>query len=330
MPWKQTSVMNERVQFISDWLEECYTMTELCEHYGISRKTGYKWVARYEQYGVQALEDLSRRPHGHPKQIKPELRQRIIQTKLSHQHWGPKKVMDYLRRQDPKVQWPADSTAGEILKRADLVTPRKRKRRVSADEQPFKDCDRSNRIWSADFKGHFKLGNNQRCHPLTITDNYSRYLLCCRGCARPRHEDVRPWFERVFREYGLPDALRTDNGAPFASMTIGGVSRLSVWWIKLGIKPERIRPGKPNQNGRHERFHRSLKAATANPPRYSMRTQQQAFNQFAQEYNEHRSHEALNRQTPADKYHTSTRAYPNRSEERRVGKECRSRWSPYH
>lgn len=312
MPWKETSVMNERVRFISDWMEECYTMTELCDYYGISRKTGYKWVARYEAHGVQALEDVSRRPHSHPKQVKPALKQRIIRTKLLHQRWGPKKVMDYLRRTEPHRVWPADSTAGEILKRAGLVTPRKPKRRVSADGQPFKSCDRANRIWSADFKGHFRLGNGQRCYPLTITDNYSRYLLRCQGCARPGYDDVQPWFERTFREYGLPDAMRTDNGAPFASMGIGGISRLSAWWVQLGIKPERIKPGRPDQNGRHERFHRTLKAATTQPPSQDMVTQQQAFQQFTQEYNELRSHEALGRQTPAEHYQPSLRAYPDR------------------
>lgn len=310
MPWKETCVMDQKIRFIGDWLSEDYTMTTLCNYYGISRPTGHKWVERYECMGPAGLTEHSRRPKTYPNAVTGPIRDRIIEAKLSHQDWGPKKVMDYLRRHYPKRSWPADSTAGELLKRAGLVKPKTRRRRVSADAQPFKACDRSNRVWSADFKGQFRLGNGRWCYPLTITDNYSRYLFQCRGLSGPTQAGVRPWFEWVFWEVGLPEAMRTDNGVPFASLALGGISPLSKWWIQLGIKPERIQPGKPNQNGRHERMHRSLKAATARPPKKTMPAQQRAFNRFVTEYNEERSHEALERKTPAEVYTPSARSYP--------------------
>ncbi len=310
MPWKETCVMDQRIQFISDWLKGEYTKRALCRHYGISRPTGDKWIERYEAEGLEGLQARSRVPQHHPNETPGWMKERIIQVKLSHQHWGPKKVSDYLRRKDAQAAWPADSTAGELLKRVGLVKPRKRRRRVSADPHPFKGCERSNRVWSADFKGQFRLGQGGWCYPLTLTDNYSRYLLACRGLSGPTNCGVRPWFEWAFREYGLPEAIRTDNGSPFASLALGGISPLSKWWIRLGIKPERIKPGKPSQNGRHERMHRSLKEATAQPPKRSMLAQQRAFNHFVREYNEERSHEALQRQTPASVYRASLRAYP--------------------
>jgi len=310
MPWKETCVMNQRIQFISDWLSEDYTVTDLCHYYEISRPTAYKWIRRYEEEGLDGLKEQSRRPHHHPQAVPDELKQQIIQAKLAHQSWGPKKVLDYLYRQQAKVTWPVDSTAGEILKRAGLVKPRGRRRRVGADPQPFQECDRANRVWSADFKGEFRLGHGRWCYPLTVTDNFSRYLLACRGLSGTACVGVHPWFEWVFREYGLPEAIRTDNGPPFASLALGGISQLSKWWIQLGIKPERIKPGKPSQNGRHERMHRSLKEATALPPGKTMAAQQRRFDIFVKEYNEDRSHEALQRQTPAQLYVPAQRSYP--------------------
>ncbi len=310
MPWKETCVMDEKVHFISAWLRNAYTMSELCDGYGISRPTGYKWAERYKQSGLDGLKACSRRPHHHPMSVPEAIKEQIIEVKLSHQSWGPKKVLDYLRRHEPGRRWPVDSTAGEILKRAGQVRRRRCRCRVCADSQPFAACDRSNRVWSADFKGQFHLGNGAWCYPLTITDNYSRYLFECRALASPTKAGVWPWFEWVFREYGLPEAIRSDNGVPFASLALGGISHLSKWWIKLGIKPERIKPGKPSQNGRHERMHRSLKAATALPPKGTMAAQQQAFDVFVPEYNEERSHEALERRTPAEVYQSSDRTYP--------------------
>jgi len=308
MPWKETSAMEQRIQLIADWLSGDYSKSELCRGYGISRPTADKWIERYGERGVQGLEELSRAPYTHPNQTPEELRAMIVETKLSHQRWGPKKVVDYLGREQPEMDWPVDSTAGEILKRAGLVQPRLRRHRVAPYTQPFGECGGPNQSWSADFKGDFRLGNGRRCYPLTLSDNFSRYLLLCRGLERPSHEAVRPWFEWVFREYGLPEAIRTDNGAPFASLAMGGISQLSKWWIRLGIKPERIRPGKPAQNGRHERMHLTLKEAV--PAQKTLPAQQRHFDPFREEYNWQRSHEALGRKTPGSVYRSSPRPYP--------------------
>ncbi len=310
MPWKETCAMDQRVRFIGDWLSGQYTKSDLCCAYGISRPTGDKWIRRYEAYGLEGLAERSRAPHSHPNAVSEALKTMMIETKLAHQSWGPKKVVDYLRREHPKRRWPADSTAGEILKRAGLVRPRKRRRRVCPDTQPFARCDGPNQTWSADFKGDFRLGSGRRCYPLTISDNFSRYLLVCRALGQPGAQQVRPWFEWIFREQGLPQAIRTDNGPPFGSLALGGISGLSKWWIRLGIRPERIRPGRPEQNGRHERMHRTLKEAGVAPIRASFAAQQRQFDAFVQEYNWERSHEALQRRLPGQLYQASPRAYP--------------------
>lgn len=308
MPWKETSVMDQRIQLIADWLTGDYGKSELCRIYEISRPTADKWIARYEQRGLPGLEELGRAPHCHPNQTAEELRALIVQTKVRHQQWGPKKVLDWLRDARPEFKWPADSTAGKILKREGLVKTRKRRRRVTPYSEPFGECCAPNQSWSADFKGDFLLGNGRRCYPLTVSDNFSRYLLLCRALERPRQEEVRYWFEWVFREAGLPEVIRTDNGAPFASLALGGISQLSKWWIKLGIKPERIQPGKPAQNGRHERMHRTLKEAVA--PQRDLQQQQQQYDPFREEYNWDRSHEALERKPPGSIHCFSPRSYP--------------------
>jgi transposase InsO family protein len=217
-----------------------------------------------------------------------------------------------LERQDPQRVWPAASTIGQILARHGLVIRRRRSRKVRRYDQPFVGCDGPNTVWSADLKGWFCTGDGQRCDPVTISDNYSRFLLRCRAVVPATYETVQPVFEAAFREYGLPQAIRTDNGPPFATTTVGGLSRLSIWWVKLGIIPERIEPGKPAQNGRHERMHRTLKQETASPPHPSQRKQQQAFDRFRDEYNYERPHEALSLKTPASLYHSSNRHYPLR------------------
>lgn len=308
MPWKETSAMDQRVQLIADWLSEDYSKTKLCRIYGISRPTADKWIKRYEQQGPRGLEELRRAPHCHPNQTAEELRALIVQTKLQRQKWGPKKVLDWLRLEQPELKWPADSTAGEILKRAGLVQARTPRRRVPPYSEPFGECAAPNQSWSADFKGDFLLGNGRHCYPLTISDNWSRYLFLCRALERPSFQQVRPWFEWVFREAGLPERIRTDNGVPFASTALGGISQLSKWWIKLGIKPERIQPGKPAQNGRHERMHRTLKKAVA--PQSDLHEQQRHYDPFREEYNWERSHEGLGRKTPGSVHCTSPRSYP--------------------
>jgi transposase InsO family protein len=308
MPWKETCAMEERKRFVNDWLTGDFTKTQLCAAYGISRPTGDKWIDRAMTEGMQALAEHSRAPHRSPNATPAQWVQMIIETKLAHQHFGPKKVLDCLRRRYPRRRWPADSTVGEILKRAGLVRPRRARRRVYPDSEAFAACSGCNDLWSADFKGDFALGDRTRCYPLTLSDNYSRYLLQCQALPRTHAAPVRQWMEWAFREYGLPHCIRTDNGAPFASLAVGGISALSKWWIQLGIRPQRIRPGRPGQNGRHERMHRSLKQAC--PPQASLAAQQRRFDAFVHEFNWERSHEALDRATPGSHYRASSRAYP--------------------
>lgn len=312
MPWKETCAMDQRVQMVGDWLRDEYTITELSRMYEVSRKTIYKWIERYQREGPFGLEERSRAPGSHPNAISQEIARKILAAKLRHQTWGPKKVLAWLRDQYPGERWPAASTLGEILRKEGLVRSRRKKRRTPPYTEPLNEGTGPNEVWSADFKGQFRTGDGKLCYPLTMTDHRSRYLLCCRGLGRPTFEAVRPWFEWVFREYGLPEAIRTDNGVPFASVGLGGLSRLSVWFVKLGIRPERIEPGHPEQNGRHERLHRSLKEVTTSPPRGNMEEQQRAFDEFMDEYNLERPHEALGQKPPASVYQPSPRPYPTK------------------
>jgi len=311
MSWKVVDVEDQRVRFIGEWLSGGCTKRSLCRRYGISRPTGDKWIGRYRAEGLDGLKDRSRVPHHHPKAVASSYRERIVDTKLRFQDFGPKKVMDWLRRAYPQERWPADSTAGEILRREGLVRPRVYRRHMAAYSEPFASCRGSNTHWSADFKGDFELGCGRRCYPLTISDNYSRYVLACRALTKTPYGVVRPWFEWVFREYGLPEAIRTDNGPPFASLALGGLSRLSVWWIQLGIRPERIRPGRPSQNGRHERMHRTLSSGVR-PIQRTVLEQQRQFDRWREIFNWQRSHEALGRRIPGEVYQASPRAYPAR------------------
>lgn len=310
MPWKETSVMDQRLQFISMYLTHQWSLAALCRQFAISRPTGYKWISRYLEVGRSGLGDQSRRPHCHPQAIGEDREQLILQSRLAHPHWGPRKLLAWLQRQRPDQSWPAASTIGAVIKRHGLSVPRGRRRKSPPYDQPFVGCDAANRVWSADFKGWFLTGDGRRCDPLTISDNHSRYLLRCQAVRQGDHDSVQPIFEAAFREFGLPDAIRTDNGVPFATTTVGGLSRLSIWWLKLGITPERIEPGKPAQNGRHERMHRTLKRETASPPQSTWRKQQLAFDAFRTEYNHQRPHQALGNRTPAEHYQPSARSYP--------------------
>ena len=313
MPWRDTDVTDERLSFIAAWKAQEYgSMKELCEAFGVSRTTGYKFLKRYRQGGLDGLKDRSRAPRRHPNATPERLERQILAARAAHPTWGAPKLKAWLERNFPEDQWPAQSTIGSILKSHGLTRRRRRRHRTPAYTEPFKGTDRPNAVWCADFKGWFRTGDGVRCEPLTITDAFSRYLITCRALPRQTHDLTRPWFERAFREFGLPDAIRTDNGRPFASTAVAGLSRLSVWWIRLGIRPERIEPGKPQQNGRHERFHLTLKQDTAKPPRGSLRAQQRRFNSFTTEYNEERPHAALHNQTPAEVYHPSFRAFPKR------------------
>ncbi len=307
--------MEERFRFIEEHRRDECSFAELCRRYGVSRKTGYKWLDRYETEGMDGLRDQSRAPHQHPNAVLPEIAEVVEQVRREHPHWGPAKIHARLKREEPKIIWPAASTMGEMLKRAGLTVPRRRRRQATPNQSPLREVVSANQSWSADFKGWFRCGDGSRCDPLTLSDGHSRFLLRCQAIAGMHEEAVRGVMEAAFREYGLPEAMRTDNGEPFGSVGLGGLSGLSVWWLKLGIWPERIQPGKPQQNGRHERMHRSLKQATAQPPAANLRQQQEAFDRFLEEYNWDRPHEALEMKTPAEVYVPSGRSYPSRFRE---------------
>jgi transposase InsO family protein len=303
--------MQERLSFVQEVKRGTRSMSDLCRLFGISRKSGYKWLARYEEGGVSALSDRSRAAHMHPNAMDQTAAALLLALRARHPDWGPQKLLVYLARQQPRLPLPAISTVAALLKRHDLIKPRRARRRTAPYSAPFIQAGAPNELWSADFKGQFRLLDARYCYPLTISDSYSRYLIACRALPHARFALVKPWFERAFREFGLPSAIRTDNGAPFASTAIGGLSRLSVWWLKLGILPERIRVGHPEQNGRHERLHATMKRAC--PIRASLPAQQRAFERFRSDYNELRPHRALADRTPASVYRPSQRAFPRRT-----------------
>lgn len=311
MPWREIKPMDQKILFIADHLRGLYSHTELCERYGISRKTGYKWLARYQQTELEGLSEQSRRPHHSPLSTPYPIRKAIIELRQkSRVPLGAKKIRALLTQRFPNDPLPSKSTIYNILNAEGLVEKRKRRERIPLYPQPFAPVHEANELWSADYKGQFKLGNGQWCYPLTVMDHHSRYLLGCHGVKGTNTHDARHHFIQLFHQYGLPQRIRTDNGVPFASRATAGLSALSIWWIRLGITPERIEPGKPQQNGRHERMHRTLKRATTKPPARSFAAQQRRFNAFRQEYNEQRPHEALKQCTPASCYHASPRPYP--------------------
>jgi putative transposase len=311
MPWLETDPMLERHHFVQDLESGHWTMTELCVRYGVSRITGYKWRDRYGQSGVGGLQDQSRAPRSCPHQTPDEL-VRLILDENGRYGWGARKVLKRLRTRYPERAWPARSTIFDILERHGRVHSRRRRRRWKhPGAAPF-NTTASNQIWTVDFKGQFLMRNGAYCYPLTIVDHFSRYLLCCHGLLDVCTEGVKPQFLRLFRKHGLPDAIRSDNGAPFASTGIHGLNRLNVWWLQLGITHQRITPGSPQQNGAHERMHKTLKARVTKPPAANLNLQQRVFNGFRQTYNEIRPHEALGDETPASRWTPSTRPYPER------------------
>lgn len=304
--------MDERKEFIGEWLKKERTFTALCERFGISRKAGYACVARFRETGYAGLEARSRAPHHSPQAIEASTAAAIIAERQKRPTWGARKLRLILEREKPGVDWPAASSIGELLQREGLIQARVPRRKTPPYTQPLAHAEAPNQVWCADFKGWFYCADGMRCDPLTITDAHSRYLLCCRVTEKTDGEHVRALMEAVFRRHGLPEAIRTDNGSPFASRAPGGLSRLSMWWLQLGIRHERIEPGRPDQNGRHERMHRTLKQETASPPAANRARQQQSFIAFERMYNGERPHEALNGQRPADIYTDSARAYPER------------------
>ena len=313
MPWRETSPMEQRLEFIREYETELFTMTELAAQYGISRKTAYKWLERYETDGASGLFDHSRRPRVNPNATDPELIEALLAVRRRHPRWGAKKLLAVARRGDAEASWPARATVAALLKRHGLIVPRRRSPRPpAASRGTLTPPSRPNEVWTTDFKGEFRTGDGVYCYPLTLRDGFSRFVLRCDGFLSRTTEATRRRFERAFRDYGLPDRIRSDNGGPFASPGLGGLSQLSVWWIRLGIIPERIALGHPEQNGSHEQFHSVLKAETARPPAPNGTAQQQRFRRFCRVYNEQRPHEALGDQPPATRYERSPRSLPAR------------------
>jgi transposase InsO family protein len=312
MPWKVSGVVEKRKRFVEQWLSENWTMTELCAGHGISRQAGYNTLARYERAGWAGLEAGSRAPRRHPNQTRPEIERQIVELRHAHMRWGPRKLKVVLQRQQPELSWPAASTMGELLRREGLIIARRKRRRSDPYSTPFAAASAPNRVWCGDFKGWRRTQDGERIDPLTITDACTRYLLRCQAVEKTDTARAQAIFEAAFREYGLPQAIRTDNGAPFASLAIAGISRLALWWMKLGIVPERIQPAHPEQNGRHERMHLTLQQETMSPMAANRRAQQRRFDQFRCEFNQQRPHAALDMRTPDSCYTSSPRPYPAR------------------
>jgi len=319
MPWQDTQKMDLKVAFIADWRRlvqsEQVSMSELCRNYAISRQTGYELVERYCQEGAAVFAERSRAPHSHPQAVKAAVERAIVDLRSAHPTWGPKKLKKVLERNWPRRRWPAQSTIGEILDRHGLVKRRRRRHHAVASSVPLAAAVSPNDVWGVDFKGWFRTGDGSRCDPFSLTDLATRYGLRLQAVERMDTEHVWPIFDAAFREFGLPLVVRSDNGAPFASTGLGGLSRLAVRLIKAGTIPERIEPGKPQQNGRHERFHLTVKGDTANPPAATIRAQQRRFDAFLRCYNEERPHEALDLTPPADHYAPSQARYRGRLRE---------------
>lgn len=315
MPWTESCVMDQRMRFAVLCEDGDQTMTELCALFGVSRQTGYEWRRRYRELGPAGLADRPRGPHRHGRATPDAVAEAILALRRERPSWGPRKLVAKLRAGAPEVCWPAPSTAGEILKRAGLVTGRRVRRRAPPRAGELTQPQAPNHVWCADHKGWVRLGDGSRLEPLTVTDGFSRYLLVLAATASTRAAEAEPLFERAFREHGLPDVIRTDNGAPFASSGITGLTRLGVRWIKLGIRHERIDPGVPQQNGGHERFHRTLQREAMNPPAPDRAAQAERFAAFARDYNTERPHEALGQKPPAALYAPAPRPCPESAPE---------------
>jgi len=312
MPWKETTTMEQKVEFICEWLSGKYTITELCKEFGISRPTGYRLIDRYEKMGIEGLLKHSRAPSNHPNKTNEEIVNRILELKDKYKKWGAKKIRILLFNDFEGTDIPSIVTVHNILLKNGLVCPQKRLRRVKP-VYPIFDPDECNEVWSADYKGKFRMGNKKYCYPLTIADSKSRYLFTAKAHYRENFKSVKAEFTRVFRKYGLPRQIHTDNGSPFGSTpSIQRFTKLSYWFIDLGIMPVFSDPAHPEQNGRHERMHRDLKAACAAPPAFDLRAQQRSLNSFVREYNNIRPHEALGMDTPKMVHIKSNNPFPER------------------
>lgn len=336
MPWHETDPVTERLKFVAAVKSGRETTTALCAQFGISRKTGYKILRRYDRDGPEGLRDLSRAPRSHPNQTDARVEAAVLRVRKAHPTWGSKKILAVLEREGTDTPWPARSTIDAILKRAGLVAPRKKRNRKQPSSPPVVDAAAPNDAWSMDYKGWFRVGDGTRCDPLTVNDVASRASLVCRAMVSPKLEDVRRRLDLTFRQYGLPRVMLSDNGPPFGSTGLGRLSRLGVWLLRLGVQPVFIEPGRPDQNGRHERFHETLKAETANPPKATIGAQQRAFGQFQSIYNEQRPHEAIGMRVPAEVWDFSPRempdslpefSYPDGVEVRHVRRDGSIKWA---
>jgi transposase InsO family protein len=311
MPWKETNPVLERHHFAHDLESGQWTMTELCLRYGISRNTGYKWLDRYRHEGPHGLLDRSRTPRSIPHQTPPDVVALILEEHRRY-GWGPRKILKRLRTRDRRRAWPARSTIFDILARHGHVHHRRRRRPWKHPGAAPLCTIAPNQVWTIDFKGQFRMRNGVYCYPLTVIDHFSRYLLGCQGLVDVAGAGVKPPLRHLFRTCGLPEAIRSDNGAPFASTGIHGLNHLNVWWLQLGITHQRITPGSPQENGAHERLHKTLKAQATRPPAANLNLQQRVFNRFRETYNQLRPHEALDDETPASRWTPSPRPYPER------------------
>jgi len=312
MPWKETTTMEQKIEFICEWRTGKYTITELCKNFEISRPTAYKLISRFEKEGFEGLKERSRTPNNHPNSTSKNIVDGILKLKKKHPRWGAKKIRKLMFNDFTENEIPSVVTVHNILKKHGLVCPQKRLRRVKPVYPIFnpKEC---NEVWSADYKGKFLMGNKIYCHPLTIADSKSRFLFTAKGHYKETLKNAKAEFTKVFRIYGIPKQLHTDNGSPFGSVrAIQRFTRLSYWFIELGITPVFSDPAHPEQNGRHERMHRDLKAACAKPSAYDLKAQQRRLNHFVKEYNHIRPHEALGMETPASVHSFSTRPFPEK------------------
>ena len=308
MSWKECNKVEERLRFVARLLDG-EKMAVLCREFGISRKTGYKLFNRYKDSGLEGLTDRSRRPYRHANQLPFQVEQLIVQLKKEKPNWGAPKIRERLRRLHPDVHTPANSTVHAVLDRHGLVR-RRRRRRHKAQGTALSRPHQPNELWCADYKGEFMLADRRYCYPLTITDYASRYLIACDALATTKEGYAFTVFERAFKDFGLPKAIRTDNGVPFScANALFGLSRLSVWWLRLGIDIERIRPGHPQQNGRHERMHLTLKLEATKPAAGNFLQQQARFDDFIDCYNNERPHQALGMHYPAERYQRSSTPY---------------------
>jgi putative transposase len=311
MPWRESCAMDERLRFIAECLSGEVSKTELCEAYGISRQVGYKWLARYAVEGPSGLVDRSRAPHVHGRATADDLVDKIVALRQARPTWGPRKIIAKLEQQHPDLAWPSHSTAHEILKREGLVSARRVRRRPPPRPGALITPEAPNHVWAVDHKGWVTLGDGARCEPLTLADTYSRFLLAVSTGSGPHQAQAKPVMQRAFEDFGLPQVIRSDNGSPFATSSPSGLSALSVWWIKLGVHPERILPGRPQENGRLERFHRTLLEAMR-PACANRDAQAQRFEAFRHDYNHNRPHQALGQLVPASFYKPSPRQMPAR------------------